>query len=61
MILICDKQVAIHIASSLLFHKRTKHIEIYYHFTKKRIYIETLALNLLILMINRQESSSTHC
>lgn len=38
------KKVAIHIASSLVFHKRTKHIKIEYHFI-----IENLLDGLIII------------
>ena len=33
----CDNESAIKLSSNLVFHRRTKHIEVHYHFVRKKV------------------------
>lgn len=37
MIVLCDNQVALHIAANSVFHEQTKHVENDYHFASELI------------------------
>jgi len=44
MTLICDNQTILHISSNLVFQKRTKHIEVNYHFIQEKIVFEDIKI-----------------
>ena len=51
MKIICDNQAALHIASNLVFHERTKHIEVNCHFIREKIASGCMVTSLSIQMI----------
>ena len=45
MSLVCDYQAVLHIASNLVFHKRTKYIEVDYHFIREKIALGCMTIS----------------
>ena len=40
----CDNQSAIRLAENLVFHPRTKHVEVYYHFIREKVLMEEIEM-----------------
>ena len=42
--LLCDNQSAIRLAENPVFHARTKHVEVHYHFIRERVLMEEIKM-----------------
>ena len=45
MKIVCDNQTTFHIASYPVFHERTKHIEVDYHFIREKIALGCMTIH----------------
>ena len=49
--LYCDNMSSIHLANNPVFHARTKHIEVYYHYVREKV----LAREIDMVYVNTNE------
>ncbi|GKE62846.1 hypothetical protein Tco_1513213 [Tanacetum coccineum] len=51
-VMFCDNQIAIHLEKNLVFHGRTKHIKIRYHYIRELVSEGTLSLKKILIAKN---------
>lgn len=44
ILLYCDNQLVVHVTENLVFHARTKHVEMHYHFIREKVLEEEVEL-----------------
>jgi len=62
-VVLFDNQSCIAIAKNLIFHARTKHIEIQYHFVREKVLDGTISLGSIVqlMIMLRTSSQSLYC
>ena len=45
----CDNQSAVRLAENPVFHARTKHVEVYYHFIKEKVMKEEIEMHQIMM------------
>ena len=61
LLLYSDNMSSIHLARNLVFHTRTKHIEVHYHFIRKRVMVGDVNLQHINMNLQTTDIFTTSC